>query len=181
MINELISIILRSLKLDKTLYNNSKNFGEAAIYFASIIVIIAGLSSIIPQGIFIKTLALNYNITNIEPASITLALMGSLLGWFTLSLYIYVIGTKIFPSKKIKCSFKKILTVVGFAQSPLIFRCFAVSSNLLLIVIMFTYVWYVFSLIVGINEVLNYKNKIKTFLIIFAPIILLFIFVLFNN
>ena len=110
MINELISIIFKSLKLEKNLYNNSKNFGEAAIYFSSIIVIIAGLSSIIPQNIFIQTLGLNYNINNIEPTSIKFALFGSLFGWFALSLYIYVIGIKFFPSKKTNCNFLKVLT-----------------------------------------------------------------------
>jgi hypothetical protein len=181
MINELISIILRSLKLDKSLYNNSKNFGEEAIYFSSIIVIIAGLSSIIPQSIFIKTLVINYNINNIEPARITFALMGSLLAWFILSSYIYIVGVKINPSKKTNCSLRKILSVVGFAQSPLIFRCFAVSSDLLVPVIILTYIWYVVSLTFGINEILNYKSKIKAFLLIFAPIIILFIFVFLNN
>ena len=152
MINELINIIFRSLKLDKSLYSNSKNFGEAAIYFSSIIVIIAGLSSIIPQSIFIKTLGLNYNINNIEPTSIKFALFGSLLGWFTLSLYIYVIGVKFFPSKKTNCNFLKILTVVGFSQSPLIFRCLAINSELLIPIIFSTYVWYIFSLITIIKS-----------------------------
>ena len=34
MFGEFLSIIVRSIKLDKTLYKDNKNFGEAAIYFA---------------------------------------------------------------------------------------------------------------------------------------------------
>ena len=36
MFGEFLSIIVRSIKLDKTLYKDNKNFGEAAIYFAGI-------------------------------------------------------------------------------------------------------------------------------------------------
>ena len=34
MIGEFINIISKSIKLDKTLYTDNKNFGEAAIYFS---------------------------------------------------------------------------------------------------------------------------------------------------
>ena len=37
MFGEFLSIILRSIKLDKSLYSDNKNFGEASVYFAGII------------------------------------------------------------------------------------------------------------------------------------------------
>ena len=36
MFGEFLNIIVRSIKLDKTLYKDNKNFGEAAIYFAGL-------------------------------------------------------------------------------------------------------------------------------------------------
>ena len=33
MFGQFLNIIVRSIKLDKTLYKDNKNFGEAAIYF----------------------------------------------------------------------------------------------------------------------------------------------------
>ena len=44
MFNEFYNIIVRSLKLDKTLYKDNRNFGEAAIYFAGSIMILDGVA-----------------------------------------------------------------------------------------------------------------------------------------
>ena len=44
MFNEFFNIVFSSLKLDKNLYRNNKNFGEAAIYFAGLIMILDGVA-----------------------------------------------------------------------------------------------------------------------------------------
>ena len=44
MFGQFLNIIVRSIKLDKTLYKDNKNFGEAAIYFAGLIMILDGLA-----------------------------------------------------------------------------------------------------------------------------------------
>ena len=44
MFNEFLSIVVKSLKLDKTLYKDNRNFGEAAIYFAGLIMILDGVA-----------------------------------------------------------------------------------------------------------------------------------------
>ena len=53
MFGEFLNIIVRSIKLDKTLYKDNKNFGEAAIYFAGLIVILALIVQIIPNNVYI--------------------------------------------------------------------------------------------------------------------------------
>ena len=55
MFGEFLSIIGRSIKLDKTLYKENKNFGEAAIYFAGLIMILDGLAGAVAANTFIKT------------------------------------------------------------------------------------------------------------------------------
>ena len=42
MFGEFLDIIVRSIKLDKSLYKDNKNFNEAAIYFAGLIIMEAG-------------------------------------------------------------------------------------------------------------------------------------------
>ena len=42
MFGEFLNIIFKSIKLDKSLYSDSKNFGEASIYFAGLIMILDG-------------------------------------------------------------------------------------------------------------------------------------------
>ena len=39
-----LDIIFKSLKLDRTLYSDNKYFGEAAIYFAGLIMILEGVA-----------------------------------------------------------------------------------------------------------------------------------------
>ena len=44
MFGEFLNIIFKSIKLDKSLYTDNKNFGEASIYFAGIIMILDGIA-----------------------------------------------------------------------------------------------------------------------------------------
>ena len=55
MFNELTNIIIRSLKLDKTLYKESRSFNELSIYFALIIMILDGISGAVAASSVIKT------------------------------------------------------------------------------------------------------------------------------
>ena len=55
MFAEFLNIIFKSIKLDKTLYKDNRNFGEAAIYFAGLIIILGGISGAIAANTVIKT------------------------------------------------------------------------------------------------------------------------------
>ena len=44
MFGEFLDIVFRSIKLDKSLYKDNKNFGEASIYFAGLIMILDGIA-----------------------------------------------------------------------------------------------------------------------------------------
>ena len=46
MFGEFLNIIVRSIKLDKTLYSDNKNFAEASIYFAGVIMILDGIAAV---------------------------------------------------------------------------------------------------------------------------------------
>ena len=53
--NEFINIVFRSLKLDKSLYKENRNFGEIGIYFALIIIMLGGIAGAIAASTVIKT------------------------------------------------------------------------------------------------------------------------------
>ena len=55
MFGEFLSIIVRSIKLDKSLYKDNKNFGEAAVYFAGLIMILDGIAGAVAANTIIKT------------------------------------------------------------------------------------------------------------------------------
>ena len=105
MFGEFLNIVFKSIKLDKSLYKDPKNFGEASIYFAGIIMILDGIAGAVAANTIIKT-------------AIAMSGLTAILTWFVWSILIYVLGVKIFPDKQTKASFKKVLTAVGFAHAP---------------------------------------------------------------
>ena len=94
MFTEFLNIIIRSLKLDKTLYKDNRNFGEAAIYFAGLIMILDGVAGAVAANTVVKS-------------SIGISGLTAILTWLVWSVFIFVIGVKLFPDKETKVSFKK--------------------------------------------------------------------------
>ena len=54
MFSILINIIIKSFKLDKSLYKDNKYFMDTAIYFAASLILITSLISIIPNTFFLE-------------------------------------------------------------------------------------------------------------------------------
>ena len=160
MFGEFLSIIVRSIKLDKTLYKDSKNFGEASIYFAGLIMILDGIAGAVAANTVIKT-------------AVAMSGLTAILTWFVWALFIYVIGVKIFPDKDTKVPFKKVLTAVGFAHAPGLLRFFAVTPDLMIPIIFLTQFWIFASLIISTKEILNLKSNFKSFGIVFLAFLII--------
>ena len=120
MFAEFITITVRSLKLDKTLYKDNRNFSESGIYFALSIIIITAIIGIIPNNVLLNFASLYYG--EIKTPRLGVVLITSGFAWFLKSLYLFVVGLIMFPKKQIKSGFKKTLITVGFAHSPFIFN-----------------------------------------------------------
>ena len=160
MFGEFLSIILKSIKLDKTLYSDSKNFSEASVYFAGIIMILDGIAGAVAANTVFKTAVAMSGVT-------------AILTWFVWAVLIFVIGVKLFPDKNSKVPFKKVLTAVGFAHAPGLLRFFAVTPELMIPIIFLTQFWIFASLIISTKEVLNFKSNIKAFGIVFLSFLIL--------
>ena len=160
MLAEFLNIFFKSLKLDKSLYRDNRYFGEAAIYFAGLIMILDGVAGAVAANTIIKT-------------SIGLSGLTAILTWFLWSIFIFVIGVKIFPDKDQKIPFKKILVSVGYAHSPGLIRFFAVTPELVIPVIFLTQFWIFASLIISTKQVLNIKSNFKSFGIIFLSFLII--------
>ena len=163
MLAEFLNIFFKSLKLDKSLYRDNRYFGEAAIYFAGLIMILDGVAGAVAANTIIKT-------------SIGLSGLTAILTWFLWSIFIFVIGVKIFPDKDQKVPFKKILVSVGYAHSPGLIRFFAVTPELVIPVIFLTQFWIFASLIISTKQVLNIKSNFKSFGIIFLSFLIIVFF-----
>ena len=160
MFGEFLSIIVRSIKLDKTLYKDNKNFGEASIYFAGLIMILDGLAGAVAANTVIKT-------------AIAMSGLTAILTWIVWSLFIFVIGVKLFPDKETKVPFKKILIGVGFAHAPGILRFFAVTPDLMMPIVFLTQFWIFAGLIISTKQILNLKSNIKSFGIVFLSFLII--------
>ena len=160
MFGEFLAIIVRSIKLDKTLYKDNKNFGEAAIYFAGIIMILDGIAGAVAANTIIKT-------------AIAMSGLTSILTWFVWALFIFVVGVKLFPDKETKVSFKKVLIGVGFAHAPGLLRFFAITPDLMIPIIFLTQFWIFAGLIISTKQILNLKSNFKAFGIVFLSFLII--------
>ena len=160
MFGEFLEIIVRSIKLDKTLYKDNKNFGEAAIYFAGLIIILDGIAGAVAANTVIKT-------------AIAMSGLTSILTWFVWSIFIFVVGVKLFPDKDTKIPFKKILVGVGYAHAPGLFRFFAVTPDLMIPIIFLTQFWIFAGLIISTKQILNLKSNFKSFGIVFLSFLII--------
>ena len=160
MFGEFLGIILKSIKLDKSLYSDNKNFGEASIYFAGLIMILDGIAGAVAANTVIKT-------------AVAMSGLTAILTWFIWAIFIFVIGVKLFPDKQSKVPFKKVLTAVGFAHAPGLLRFFAVTPDLMIPIIFLTQFWIFAGLIISTKQVLNLKSNFKSFGIVFLSFLII--------
>ena len=160
MLGEFLDIVFKSIKLDKSIYRDNKNFGEASIYFSGIIMILDGIAGAVAANTVIKT-------------AVAMSGLTAILTWFIWAIFIFVIGVKLFPEKQTKVSFKKVLTAVGFAHAPGLLRFFALTPELMIPIIFLTQFWIFASLIISTKEVLNLKSNIKSFGIVFLSFLII--------
>ena len=160
MFGEFLNIIFKSIKLDKTLYTDNRNFGEASIYYAGIIMILDGIAGAVAANTIVKT-------------AVAMSGLTAILTWFVWSIFIYVIGVKLFPDKQIKIPFKKVLTAVGFAHAPGLLRFFALTPDLMITIIFLTQFWIFAALIISTKHTLNIKSNFKSFGIVFLSFLII--------
>ena len=160
MFAQFLSIVFRSIKLDKNLYRESKSFGESAIYFAALVMVLDGVAGAIAANTFYKT-------------SIGLSAITAIFTWFVWAIFIYVIGVKLFPDKQTRVPFKKVLTAVGYAHAPGLLRFFAVTPELMVPIIFLTQFWIFAALIISTKQVLNLKSNFKSFGIVFLSFLII--------
>ena len=160
MFAQFLNIIVRSIKLDKSLYKDNKYFGEAGIYFAGLVMILDGVAGAVAANTIIKT-------------AIGMSGLTAIITWFIWAIFIFVIGVKLFPDKETKVSFKKILIGVGYAHAPGLIRFFAVVPELVIPIIFITQFWIFASLIISTKQILNLKSNFKSFGIIFLSFLII--------
>ena len=160
MFGEFLNIIFKSIKLDRSLYNDNKNFGEASIYFAGLIMILDGIAGAVAANTVIKT-------------AVAMSGLTAILTWLVWATLIFVTGVKLFPDKQTKVPFKKVLTGVGYAHAPGLLRFFAITPDLMVPIIFLTQFWIFAALIISTKQVLTLKSIFKSFGIVFLSFLII--------
>ena len=160
MFGEFLNIIFKSIKLDKSLYTESKNFGEASIYYAGLIMILDGVAGAVAANTIVKT-------------AVAMSGLTAIITWFVWAIFIYVIGVKLFPDKQTKIPFKKVLIAVGFAHSPGLLRFFAITPDVMIPIVFLTQFWIFAALIISTKHILNLKSNFKSFGIVFLSFLII--------
>ena len=160
MFGQFLHIVVSSIKLDRNIFRDPAYFGEAAIYFAGLIMILDGVAGAVAANTFVKT-------------SIGISGITALVTWLIWSIFIYVIGVKLFPDGNSKIPFKRILIGVGYAHAPGLIRFFAVTPELVIPIIFLTQFWIFASLIISTKQVLNLKSNLKSFGIVFLSFLII--------
>ena len=160
MFAQFLNIIVKSIKLDKSLYRDNKYFGEAGVYFAGLVMILDGVAGAVAANTIIKT-------------SVGISGLTAIITWFVWAIFIYVIGVKLFSDKDAKIPFKKVLIAVGYAHAPGLLRFFAVTPEFVIPIIFLTQLWIFASLIISIKQVLNIKSNLKSFGIVFLSFLII--------
>ncbi len=160
MFGEFLNIIFKSIRLDKSLYSDNRNFSEASIYFAGLIMILDGIAGAVAANTIIKT-------------AIAMSGLTAILTWFVWAILIFVVGVKIFPDRQTKVSFKKVLTAVGYAHAPGLLRFFAITPELMVPIIFLTQFWIFAALIISTKHILNLKSNFKSFGIVFLSFLII--------
>jgi len=178
MLTEFYSIFIRSLKLDKTLYKEKKYFeNEEGIYFAILIIILAALAGLIPHKAILNFYS-QFDLGQLEFPSLRMVVFGSTMLWLLRSIYLFLVLIILFPNNKIKKKFIKTLIVVAFAHTAFIFNLFILDFKIIYLTFVI-YIWYCVILIVGINQIYQLNNILKSTIIVMAPLVIFFIFILY--
>ena len=149
MFEYLSKVIIRSIRLDKSLYKDPNTFGELSLYYAGLIMVLDGIAGAIALSTLYKT--------NIIFSGVT-----ALLSWMVWGTLIYVIGIKLFPDPGTNTNFRKIMITVGLAHAPGLFRFFVFMPSLVVPIVFLTQFWIFAALIIGVRETLNFKSNFKS-------------------
>ena len=160
MFGQFLHIVVSCLKLDRNIFKDPKYFGEAAVYFAGLIMMLDGVAGAVAANTFVKT-------------SIGISGITALVTWLIWSILIYVIGVKLFPDGNPKIPFKRVLIGVGYAHAPGLIRFFAVTPELVIPIIFLTQFWIFASLIISTKQILNLKSNFKSFGIVFLTFLII--------
>ena len=159
MINIFLNRVFRAIKIDIELFEEVEKDKNATVQ-AGIVVVLSSLAA----GI---------GAIHLGASNLIFGPLISLASWYFWAFLIFIVGTKLFPDKQTKVSFKTVLTAVGFAHAPGLLRFFAVTPDLMIPLIFLTQFWIFAGLIISTKQILSLRSNFKSFGIILLSFLII--------
>lgn len=143
-----IDRMIRAAKLDPELYEEVEA-DKSTMSQAMLVVMFSSLAG----GIgFIQTAGL---------IGLVMGMVGSLLGWYILAFFTYLIGTKLLPEPETSADHGELLRTIGFSSAPGIIRIFALIPGLTVIVNFLASIWMIMAMVVAVRQALDYHSTYR--------------------
>ena len=82
-------------------------------------------------------------------------------------IFIFLVGTKLFPDKQTKSNVGELLRTIGFASAPGIIRVLGLTPELMLVSFVGAQFWILACMVVAVRQALDYKSLWKAFGVVF--------------
>lgn len=87
--------------------------------------------------------------------------IAALIGWVTWAFVTYIIGTRLLPEPQTHSNLGELMRTLAFAQSPGLLRIFGGLPGVGPLVLSFTQIWLLVTMVVAVRQALDYSNTIR--------------------
>ena len=148
--NPFVERMIRAAKLDVNLYEEVEADKTATLQSMIVIIlssVATGIGAARTGGII----------------ALLSGIIAALIGWLIWSYLIFIIGTKILPSRHTVADYGELLRTIGFASSPGLIRILGVIPGLAWISTTAASIWMFITMIIAVRQALDYKSTARAF------------------
>ena len=157
----MIRRMLAAAQLKSSLYEEVEADKSATLQ-AMLVVILAALASGIAVLLGLPTKEAGEGIGIV---SVVLGVVVALVGWATLALVAYLVGTKLFPTPDTRADWGELARTLGFAQSAGVLRIFGLLPVIGLFIYLAASIWTLVATVIAIRQALDYTSTGRAVLV----------------
>ena len=147
--NPFVERMIRAAKLDVSLYEEVEADKTATLQSVMVITLSSaatGIGAARAGGIALLS-----------------GIIAALIGWLIWSYLIFIIGTKILPTRHTEADYGELLRTIGFASSPGLIRILGIIPGLGWISTTAASIWMFITMIIAVRQALDYKSTARAF------------------
>ncbi len=145
--NTFVERMIRAAKLDVSLYEEVEADKTATLQSMMVIILSSaatGIGAARAGGIALLS-----------------GTLAGLIGWLIWSYLIFIIGTKILPTRDTYADYGELLRTIGFASSPGLIRILGIIPGLAWVSNITASIWMFITMIIAVRQALDYKSTAR--------------------